>query len=236
MDDLPLVVQDRMFDASGQFVYHGHGADAECRPPAGMLGDDDPGERHAGALRRRAAKLIRLRLVNGSNGRRYNFGFADNRAFKQIAVETAACWQRRWRAPGCCSAPGETAREILVDLHAATGPLTLMSYRSRGQQERLPGAGREGVFGDDDQHQQFKILELRPQAGTFAGPGPSRKRSPPSSGWTQPRHPRPAVYLASTINNKSMDHARVDEVVKKGDIEIWEVHNESPFLPPVPCS
>jgi bilirubin oxidase len=37
---------------------------------------------------------------------------------------------------------------------------------------------------------------------------------------------------AQTINNKGMDHARVDGVVRKGDVEIWEVRNESPFYHP----
>jgi FtsP/CotA-like multicopper oxidase with cupredoxin domain len=31
------------------------------------------------------AQVIRLRVLNGSNARIYNFGFADNRSFYQIA-------------------------------------------------------------------------------------------------------------------------------------------------------
>jgi bilirubin oxidase len=230
VDDIPLIVQDRQFDSSGQFVYRKTGSNANLPAPAGMLGDTILVNGTRAPYVEVPPTLIRLRLVNGSDGRRYDFGFADHHIFHQIATDGGlldAPVERTELLLG----PGERA-EILVDLQDATGPLTLMSYPI-DDHKNLFLAGASAAFGQDDEHQQFTILELRPQAGT-----PTARAIPPTLNHIQRLSAAAATTTrrfaldATTINNKSMDHSRVDVVVKKGDTEIWEVQNQSPFYHP----
>lgn len=232
VDDIPLVVQDRKFDASGQFVYQQTGANANLPAPAGMLGDTILVNGTRAPYLDVPQQLIRLRLVNGSDGRRYDFGFADRRGFSQIATDGGLLDAPVARTD-LLLGPGERA-EILVDLKDATGPLTLISYPI-DDHKNVFLSGASAIFGKDDEHQQFQILELRPQAGTGTG---ATRAIPPVLNHIQRLSAPDAAQTRRfaldswTINNKAMDHTRVDAVVKKGDTEIWEIQNQSPFYHP----
>jgi bilirubin oxidase len=230
VDDIPLIVQDRKFDATSQFVYQKTGANGNLPAPAGMLGDTILVNGTRAPYVEVPQTLVRLRLVNGSDGRRYDFGFADHRAFVQIATDgglLGAPVQRTDLPLG----PGERA-EILVDLTDTSRPLDLLSYPIDDHKNVFLGAA-SGVFGKDDEHQQFKILELRPQAGTTAAPPiPAMLNPVPRLQESAAAQTRRFALDSWTINDKAMDHTRVDAVVKKGDTEIWEVQNQSPFYHP----
>jgi bilirubin oxidase len=230
VDDIPLVVQDRKFDSDGQFVYKEHGSNSELPAPAGMLGDTILVNGTLAPYLDVPQKLVRLRVLNGSNGRRYNFGFSDDRSFYQIATDG-----------GLLDAPVERTRmllgageraEILVDLSDVSSPIDLVSYPVAGDGNAILGIIR-GFFGEDDLDQQFKILELRPQAGSFdAQEIPAKLNNIERLDEGAATTTRRFNMDARTINNNSMDHMRVDEVVKRGDVEIWEVQNQSPFYHP----
>ena len=227
VDDIPLVVQDRQFDASGQFVYRKPSATFGAPPPAGMVGDTILVNGTTAPYLDAPATLVRLRILNGSNGRRYNFGFSDDRPFYQIATDG-----------GLLEAPVERTRmllgvgeraEILVDLSHLDAPITLMSYPV----ERAFGGFGRNFFGEGDENQQFTILEIRPRSGA------SQARDIPDQLNTIERLNESAAAKTrlfrldlKTINSKEMDHTRIDQVVKTGDVEIWEVRNESPFYHP----
>ena len=230
VDDIPLVVQDRQFDASGQFVYRKGGGAFGAPQPAGMTGDTILVNGTLAPYLEAPRTLVRLRILNGSNGRRYNFGFSDSRPFYQIASDG-----------GLLDAPVERTRmllgvgeraEILVDLSGDDKPVTLMSYPV---EQTVSGIGRT-FFGEGDENQQFTILEIRPQ--------PAAARI--ASTTTMPKTLNHITLLAEseavntrlfrldlkTINGQAMDDTRVDAVVKTGTTEIWEVRNESPFYHP----
>ncbi|MEP6774271.1 MAG: multicopper oxidase domain-containing protein [Chloroflexota bacterium] len=230
VDDIPLVVQDRKFDANGQFVYREHGGQDALPAPAGMIGDTIRVNGTHAPYVDVPRRLVRLRLVNASNGRRYNFGFSDGRSFYQIATDG-----------GLLDAPVERDRvllgageraEIVVDLTDATDPLTLMSYPVVGEGNGVMGFVR-GFFGDDDEGQEFRILELRPQNSAAEASRltelPTKLNSIKRLDEASATTTRQFVLDSRSINNKSMDPTRVDEVVKKGDVEIWQVDNQSPF-------
>ncbi len=139
VDDIPLVVQDRKFDSAGQFVYQKSGSNANLPAPAGMLGDTILVNGTRAPYVEVPQKLIRLRLVNGSDGRRYDFGFADHHAFDQIATD-GGLLDAPVERTDLVLAPGERA-EILVDLTGATGPLTLLSIM-------IPGIWLFVTFGE----------------------------------------------------------------------------------------
>ncbi len=128
VDDLPLVIQDRRFFADGTHPYSGGATVAMHDMMAGLKGQSMLVN---GAVQPRgviAQGLIRLRVLNGSNARAYNLGFADDRRFRVIASDGGllAAPVETTRA---LLAPGERA-ELLVDFSAdPTGAeVTLRSF------------------------------------------------------------------------------------------------------------
>ncbi len=110
VDEFPIVVQDRNFNADGSF-----------RPyPVLQNHDLHKGDYFlingtlAGNLSV-PAQMVRLHLLNGSNARFYKLGFSDNRNFYQIASDNALLNQPVQRNR-LTIGPGERM-EIVVDLH-----------------------------------------------------------------------------------------------------------------------
>lgn len=234
VDDLPLVIQDRKFDANGQLIYdHDHKNHAAVTP--GMLGETILVNGTHAPYVDVPAKLIRLRLVNGSNARRYNFGFSDNRTFQQIATD-GGLLETPVERNHILLSPGERA-EILVDLSNATDPITLMSYPVIDPVNKIQSEIFSSIVGKDDQYQQFKILEIRPKlegatSTDFAQTVPQKLNAISRPKETDAVKTRSFRLDAVTINNKTMDHNRIDEIVKKGDVEIWKIYNDSPIYHP----
>jgi FtsP/CotA-like multicopper oxidase with cupredoxin domain len=227
IDDIPLIIQDRKFDSNGQFVYD-HDPNSSRIIDPGVLGDIIIVNGTRAPYVDVPAKLVRLRILNGSNARRYNFGFSDNRKFYQIASDggflPAPVERTRMML-----APAERA-EIVVDLANTTNPLTFMSYEVVDDVNPIINLFQRIFLPDNDEYQQFKILELRPQAGNFA-----RQEIPHKLNTIKRFDKDSAIktrqfsldFNAREINSKKMDHSRVDQIVRKEDLEIWEVRNES---------
>ena len=115
IDDFPIVVQSVELDTNNQFM------------PKGMVdsvilvnGTDSP-------YVNMPAQIVRMRLLNASGERTFNFGFTANRSFKIIGTDggllTAPVTATRIRL-----SPGERA-EILMDLSGLVGQtIFLESY------------------------------------------------------------------------------------------------------------
>jgi FtsP/CotA-like multicopper oxidase with cupredoxin domain len=228
VDDIPLVVQDRLFDEKGQLVYR-HENEA-FTVDGGMLGHTIlVNGTHAPYLPV-PAKLIRLRILNASNARRFNFGFSENQTFYQIASD-GGFLESPVEHERLLLAPGERA-EIVIDLTGKTEPVTLMSYEINESEIALLNAV-ENVMGEaKDENQIFKILELRPQESL--GTAEIESNSLPEKlntilRWDESDSIRTRIFIFgnNTINGKWMDHTRVDEIIRKGDLEIWELTNPS---------
>jgi bilirubin oxidase len=227
VDDIPLVIQDKIFDSNGRFVFpREHQAIT-----AGLLGDTILVNGTYAPYLEVPAKLVRFRLLNGSAARRYNLGFSDHRAFQQIATD-GGLLEAPVERTRLLLAPGERA-EILVDLSNTKGPIMLISYSFADGENAVQNAIQEQLTGGTDEGQQFNILELRPSMGTFAVENISSvlntiERFDEQDAVTTRRF----VLEAFTINGKRMDHGRIDQIVKTGDVEIWELTNNSPIYHP----
>jgi FtsP/CotA-like multicopper oxidase with cupredoxin domain len=223
VDDIPLVVQDKLFDSSGQFIY----PRADKPITAGLLGDTILVNGTYAPYLELPAKLVRLRLLNGSLARRYNFGFSDNRAFYQIATD-GGLLEAPVESTRLFLSPGERA-EILVDLSNTEEPIMLMSYAFANSENAIKNAIQGQLAGGTDEGQQFKILELRPQTGNFAAAQiPNVLNTIERFDEMDAVKTRQFTLEAFTINGKMMDDQRIDAVVKTGDAEIWDVNNNSP--------
>lgn len=221
-DDFTLIVQDRRFDAKGQMPY---APDMHDRM-AGMAGDVMLVNGQIGAHLAPDAPLVRLRIVNGSNGSIYRLHFAGGEGFHQIASDGGLLG-----APVALTeatmAPGERA-EFLVDLSAGA-PLML---RAEVFGAESPFAGSSGTRD---------VIELRPTGGQRPAPAlPARLADlpPPPAQTGETR----TFTLAMTgmgmmgdfvINGARYDHGRIDFAVPLGATETWVFENRTEMLHPM---
>jgi FtsP/CotA-like multicopper oxidase with cupredoxin domain len=225
MDDLPLIVQDREFRENSEFVYEPQRRDEFGH--TGMLGDTILVNGTYAPFVDVPAKQIRLRILNASNARRYNFGFEDGRTFQQIATDGGLLPSPVPRTR-MILAPGERA-EMIVDLAGETEPLTLISDAVHEENEVLRFV-RTMINAERDENQVFKIIELRPQPTAeiteALPPVLNSIEWIPSTSAVRTRRfildPR-----NRSINSEVMDHQYVNEVVHSGGVEIWEIINLS---------
>jgi blue copper oxidase len=232
VDDLPLVLQDRQFE-SGRLILPG----GMMSIMHGRRGDTLLVNGTANPVARVPRRLVRLRLVNGSNARFYDLAFGDDRPFHWIASE-GGLLERPVELRSLGLAPGERA-EILVDfadgrpVMLETGPdanaSMMMGMLARASD--LIGRGRESV------------LRFEPQGGEATGAKvPERlvahERLDPSRAV---RRRRFAMTMGMGgmmrgmmgggmgmhgINGRAYDMERIDEEVRLGNVEIWEVSGE----------
>lgn len=228
LDDIPLIVQDRNFDAAGQLADGG----TRMHETFGQLGDTILVNGTYAPYVEVPQKLVRLRLVNASNARRYNFGFSDGRSFHQIATD-GGFLNTPVERTRLVLAPGERA-EIIVDMSATERPLTFMSYAVPGA-ARMFHLMRDVFVGQNDEYQQFKILELRPRPSSMPiGTLPRTLNAlPPLDSKDAVRTRIFELNNRMSIDDLSMDHMRVDQIVRKEDTEIWEIRDrEALFFHP----
>lgn len=211
VDDIPVIVQDRSFDGSNQFS-----TGQRFMSNVGKLGNELLVNGTHSPYLDVTTERVRLRLLNASNARFYDFGFDDDRSFHLIGTDGGLLAEPHVTDRVMLS-PGERA-EIVVELV----PGERVVLRSVG--------GMHGGFflneranGHDD---RFDVLELR--AADALAPSPevpeelaTIDRLDPAAAATTRR-----FRLSGTrINGEGMDMARIDEVVTVDTTEVWEVHN-----------
>jgi blue copper oxidase len=217
--DLPLVVQDRRFDASEGLTYEPTMIDTM----SGMLGSALFVNGTPDAYHEVSRDLYRLRILNGSNARIYRFGLDDGSSFQLIASD-GGLLDRSYVVDDLWLAPGERA-EILVDF--TTRPigssLTLRSlaYNNAASASfqgwlfdvvRFDVTSERTVFTDAP----TTFLPIEPVAVTAA----TRQRTMRMA----MVHVHPS--MRHTINGRVYEMDRVDERVPAGSTEVWELINE----------
>ncbi|MFC9896448.1 multicopper oxidase family protein [Nocardia sp. NPDC127579] len=211
VDDIPLVIQDRRFRADG-------GLDESDPTDVGLLGDTIVTNGIAGAYFRARTSRIRLRLLNGSSGRLYHLGFADNREFQLIGGD-GGLLPRPVALIRIQLSPGERA-EIVVPIQPDDRVmLRALPIEQRGELD----ADRAREFGFDD---TFDILELR------GAKEPRSSAVVPDA--LVPMTPVPAAAALARrhfdlqwfqINRQRMDMNRIDFTVTPDSVEVWTVRN-----------
>ena len=238
VDDIPLVLQDRRFDSDGQFLYLGMMRDRMFGVHGDvMLVNGVPWPTLAVPRRR-----MRLRLLNGSNARTYNLVFSDGREMLQVGTD-GGLLARPVARRSIRLAPAERA-DVIVTL-APGDRVTLrhepLPRRRRGRR----GMGMMGMMGMMSMMQPadepFAIMQFtaeRPEPPQAAIP----QRLAEVPDWSPRQAARTRRFVLDmamgprmmrgdgfTINGRSMDMARIDARVPLGDVEIWEIVNDSPM-------
>jgi len=222
VDDIPLVLQDKLFDEKNQ-IPHDAGR-------TGMKGDTLLVNGAVTPTFKAPAQLVRFRILNGSNARFYNIGFSDNREFYQIGsdgglLEKPVALTRQRLSSG-------ERIEILVDFSDGKD-VDLVSYSA----ELMPTL-QFAMMTDNPDKSNFKMMSIEVGNATS-----NAVTSVPNKLVTIERLLESDVIRSRSfdmtvditlprghnmlINGKEMDMNVINEVVRLGDTEIWEVSGTS---------
>ncbi|MDH3330130.1 MAG: multicopper oxidase domain-containing protein [Desulfobulbaceae bacterium] len=228
-DDFPLIIQDRRFFEDGSFAYVQGMMDAMH----GVIGNHLMVNGVIDPNLDVPKGLIRLRLLNGSNSSIYHIRFADNRSFHQIATD-GGFQENPVLLTSLLLSAGERS-EIVIDFgnDKAGSTLKLIVTQNPGYQfeamqftvidTQTKGAKLPDQLTAIDWMKESKTVKTR----RFVMETMSMGGAPMRMGMAPRR---------LTINGKNMDIGRIDEQVKLGTTEIWEITNSSRMMMQLPHS
>ncbi|MBW4049578.1 MAG: multicopper oxidase domain-containing protein [Proteobacteria bacterium] len=156
VDDIPVIVQDRRFAGNGALLYMHSTMDR-----MGMKGDHFLANGCEQPYVDVPAQWVRLRLVNGSNARVYNFAFASGQRFYVVATE-AGLLAHPVEMRSLLLAAAERA-EILLDLRKLQGKSLVLRSDSG---PIVPTLSSMPMDADRFDRQGFDLLQLRVGAPT----------------------------------------------------------------------
>lgn len=230
IDDIPLILQDRKFKPDGNFDY----TIGMHQQMMGITGDVMLVNGTIDPFFEATSDSLRLRLLNASNARTYELKFDDGRSFYQIASD-GGFLEKPVKMMSLTLSSGERA-EMIVDI--SNGKKVSLVSRTPA----TPSFMGEMTPIKEGHNETFTILNIRPSN--------HRKpavRMPNKLASFMPADESIAIKTRTfkldmgmgigmmlgrkgnnmTINGKSMDMQRVDEVVKLNTSEIWHIINPS---------
>lgn len=210
VDDIPVIVQDKRFsgdrlDENRSFLND-----------SGLMADTVVVNGTRAPYLDVTTERVRLRVLNGSTARTYNFGFDDDRGFDLIGTD-GGLLATPHRTDRIMLSPGERA-EIVVDVEP--GEQTVL--RSYPPDLGVDHPGGRFVGRDDT----LDVLQLRaadalePRADV-----PDRLVDVPPLDPTEAAEVRSFALAGHEINGQRMDMDRIDAAVEAGSVEVWEVMN-----------
>lgn len=202
VDDIPLIVQDKRLDDDGDIQNGGLGGDVLVNGTYGPYLNV-------------TTEKVRLRILNASVKRVFEFGFSDNREFTMIASGGGLLPEPEPMNRVLLS-PAERA-EVTVDMKPGEH-VVLRSYP--------PDLGtnwfEDRFVGGSD---EFDVLQLRAADELNPSPEIPDHLAPAPDLDVDDAHVRTFQMQGRKINGKKMDMSRIDETVPLGATEIWEVTN-----------
>ena len=234
VDDIPLIVQDRALDGSGKLIYP---LNMHTRM-MGVRGERIYVNGTQNVVFDAQTGQLRLRVLNGSNARFYEFSLAEGQAMQLIASD-GGLLDRPRTVRSLKLAPGERA-QVIVDLSEGR-PLSLVATNPDNAMGMMGGQGR-GMMNrrrdDGETDEVFRILDIRPGRALRATSLPPRLVSlnapDPSLAMRTRRFVLDMGMMGRgmTINGAAMDMDIVNERVPVGQWEIWEIANASMMAHP----
>ena len=230
LDDFPIVVQSVELDSVNQFM------------PKGMVdsivfvnGTDTP-------YVNMPAQVVRMRMLNASGERTFNFGFTANRAFKVIGND-GGLLQAPVNTTRIRLSPGERA-EILLDLDGLAGQtIYLMSYASELPMGIQGGPTMPMPVGSPPMNSplngiDFNILQINVTAQTAAPittiPASLILDTPLTASMA---HTARFIEMTADsfmvmdgpfyFNHELFDMNRIDYRIPLNNVEIWTLHDST---------
>lgn len=225
--DIPLVVQDKRL--TNGLIYNPNNDDRTI----GLFGESILVNGTMGPFLDVATRTYRLRLLNGSNARIYNFSLSSGAKFNLIGTDGGLIDSPKEMSSVLLS-PGERA-DILVDFGSIAMDSSVFLVSNT-----FSGAYAQG-------YQMFKLMKftvMKVETDPFTMPSmlmPVEKLTQSESiatrkfsighdgmggmGHNGMSHGGTAGVVMHPLDGKFFDPNRKDEVVKAGTVEIWEFDN-----------
>ena len=242
--DVPLVIQDRTFDANNQLVYlsGGGGMGMNMDQMMGFLGDRILVNGRPDFVLPVATRPYRLRFLNGSNSRIYKLGWSDGTPLTVIATD-GGLLSKPVQRPYVMLAPAERI-ELWVDFSGRKvgSELTLQSLEFVGvDSDRMPG-GSSGGMGMMHGARAlpngvaFPVMKVRVERESKDRPALPAKlseikpyRLEDAVNGKQPRSFGITLNMMNWLINGrqfEMEAVAPDEIVKLNTLEAWEFVNK----------
>lgn len=236
--DIPIVIQDKRFDAMGNVVYD----PSENEWFMGFLGDTILANLTVKPYLDVATRVYRFRLLNGSNSRIYRLAFVSPEGavpFSLIGTD-GGLLDRPWTVKELFLAPGERA-DVLLDLsdfrvgdslHLKSRPFDPMD-----NEQMAGGMAAEPTMGLAN-GEEFNIMKLNVKHKVWC-----HGRIPRSLSVVEPINTSGAMMRQLTlaqagpgvmkwaINGETFDPSRISFEVERGSIEVWEIMNDMMGMP-----
>jgi blue copper oxidase len=245
--DLPLVIQDKQFDAEGALVYRPNAHESMM----GWLGDIVLANLTPNAAHTITPRTYRLRLLNGSNARIYRLAFVKAEAALPFVVigTDGGLIERPETVTEAFLAPGERL-DVLFDASVAQPGDTVFlkslafdPMENEGAASGMSGAGSHGMGRMMDGMgssrlplgEAFNVLKLSVAAGERVVaklPAVLSEIKPIRTQQAAERKIELSMQaMRFLINGRSF---RMDEIafdVKRGAVEIWSISNPALGMP-----
>jgi len=227
IDDFPVIVQDKTFDAANQFMF------ANLSDTTMVNGTLSP-------YLEVPAQMIRLRLLNASTQRAYNFGFPPTIPVFLIGtdgglLETPLSINRILMSPG-------ERTEIVVDFSGQVAQNFLLMANNSEMADGISGAplGPGGGPGNPLDGNNFPVMEFRVVP---ANANPVTVLSQNLNTFNVPSmqdvdRTRIKIMDADTsgfpflINSTPFNHLYINDTVLLGDTEVWKIYNNTNIAHP----
>ena len=235
VDDFPLIVQCQQYDANNQAMPLG--MEDSTLIVNGARAND--GYSVFGNF---PAQMVRLRILNASGERSFNFGLSGNKHFYQIASD-GGLLNTPFDTTRVRLAPGERA-ELVVDLTGMQGQsLYLMSYASEMPMGMQGGPTMPMPAGSPPMDSplngiDFNVMQINVVAQTsnpiISIPPVLENNLPYSIGSADIT--RTIRFTADSamvmdgpfyFNDSSFNMERIDQIIPINNTEIWKVVNET---------
>jgi len=203
INDIPLIIQDRSFQQDGSFLYYDNMMN-------GAFGDHIMVNGAITPFLEVEQRKIRFRILNGANASNFDISLSDSSDFHQIATD-GGFLESPVNLQSLFISPGERA-EIIIDFSNYTqGDIVeLRSY--------------------DDLVMTFKIGDTVVDNTVIPDELATIKWFDESEATDTKTIVLDGMGHMVSINGKKFDMHRMDDTVKMGDIQIWEVSSRGSMM------
>ena len=248
--DLPLVIQDKLFDAQGKLVYRPNAHESMM----GWLGDIVLANLTPNAVHTVTPRTYRLRLLNGSNARIYRLAFGKrDKALPFTVIGTdGGLIERPETVTEAFLAPGERLDVLFDAAQAQPGDTVFLKSLAFDPMDNEGAAG--GMAGMSGQGQQgmsqmmagmgssrlplgaaFNVVKLSVTAGdrvvTTLPTVLSEIKPIRTEGALERKIELSMQHMRFAINGLTFRMNEIAFEVKRGAVEIWSISNPAVGMP-----